>query len=361
MSLNLAGVGTTSARPKLGRGQLAKRSIRDIIAATALLAVAVLAAACGGEKPVIRVHSLETDSQFLSNAIFEFIVENGYGYPVEQVIQTTQVLQQTLPRGEVDLNLEGWQQNFMDWYEEHTERGDIVNLGMIYEGGPQFFMIPKRVAEEYDIKTVFDMADHWELFRDPDNPSKGVFYNCIIGWRCGEINRVKLEAYGLTRFYNLVSPSSEDALEAALSRPQEDGRPVFGYGWAPTSLVGAYDWHILEEPPYNDACWEIVTEAAGEGAQRPIERACAYPDVPVDKIAHAGLLSKAPDVVKMLEKMVVGLDSLNQTLAWAEENNAGDWRIAAIRYLDTQEARWISWVTPEALEKIRRALADASG
>jgi len=265
-------------------------------------------------------------------------------------------LKEALPKGEVDLNLEGWQQNIPDWYEEHIEAGNIVNLGMNFEGGPQFFIIPRWVAEEFNIKTVFDMKDHLVEFQDPDDPSKGIFYNCIIGTQCAGINEVKLEAYGLTRHYNLVSPGSEKALAAALSRPQVSHQPVFGFHYSPTALIGAYDWHILEEPAYTKECWEKVTAASQDKSLRPIDEACAYPSSPIDKLAHSGLENKARDVVEMLWKMEVGLEPLKRTLAWTEENGVEDWNEAAVYYLKTYENRWRTWVTPEAYKKIEEAL-----
>ncbi|MEE9199444.1 MAG: glycine betaine ABC transporter substrate-binding protein [Dehalococcoidia bacterium] len=331
-------------------------------AALALFLLALLTTGCGGSKPVIRFHVWEgTGSHWLNNAIAGFIIEKGYGYPVEVVVETTPVLLEALPKGEVDLNLEGWQQNIPDWYNEQIEKGNIVNLGMTFEGGPQFFMIPRWVAEEYNIKTVFDMDNHWELFQDPQDPSKGVFYNCTIGTQCAEINRVKLEAYGLTRYYNLVSPGSEDAREAALARPQERHQPVFGYYWAPTALMGAFDWHILEEPPYTDECWEKVTAASNDKSLRPIDQACAYENRPIDKLAHKGLLKKAPDVVEMLRNMMVGQEPISRTLAWANENGVEDWEKMAIYYMQTYQDRWETWVAPEPYEKIKKALEEASG
>ena len=328
-----------------------------------LLAVALSTAGCGDdEKPVINLHVWEgSDSHWLNNAIAEFIIENGYGYPVETVVETTPVLQQALPRGEVDLNLEGWQQNIPDWYDEQIEKGTIVNLGTTFEGGPQFFIIPKWVAEEYNIETVFDLEDHWQLFQDPQDPSKGVFYSCTIGTQCAQINEVKLEAYGLTRYYNLVSPGSYDALEAVLARPQERSQPVFGYYWAPNALIGTYDWHVLKEPPHTAACWENVTAASVDKSLRPIDEACAYETLPIEKLAHSGLQKKAPDVVEMLKKANVGLEPINETLSWAAENEVADWEEAAIYYLQTYEDRWESWVTPGAYEKIRKALEETYG
>lgn len=351
--------GVAEARRK---GQRIERRLSLLLAA--LVATALLTGACtllgGGQKPVIKLHDAEFKSIWINNAIAELIIERGYGYPVETVVETTQAMQEAIQKGEIDLRMEGWQQNFIDWYNEQIEEGNIVNLGITYETGPQFFIIPRWVAEQYDIKTVFDIKDHWELFKDPQDPSKGVFYNCLIGWQCAEINHVKLEAYGLTRYYNIVSPGSPAALEAALARPQMNRQPVFGYYWAPTALMGAYDWYILEEPPYTDQCWEKVTAAREDKSLRPIDQACAYEGSPIDKIAYAGLVKKAPDVVEMLRKMVVGLEPLNETLAWASENDVQDWEEAAIYYLQNYEDRWKTWVTTEAYERIKEALEEAS-
>ena len=332
------------------------------LALAALVATVLLTGACGpGQKPVIKIRDGQWESQWINNAIAEFIIEEGYGYPVEKLALNTLVMKEALPKGEVDLCLEGWQQNMPDWYNEQIEKGTIVNLGMIYEASDQVFIIPKWVAEEYSIKTVSDMIDHWELFQDPQDPSKGLFYNCIAGWQCTEINEVKLEAYGLTRYYNLVSPASGDALKAALERAQQGHQPVFGYYWTPTPLMASYQWHILEEPPYNAACWEEIAAAREDTSLRPIDQACAYESHPVDKLAHKGLLGKAPDVVEMLRKMNVGFDPLNDTLAWANENEVEDWEEAGIYYLQNYEDRWQTWVTPEAYDKIKKALEETLG
>ncbi|MFC2014290.1 glycine betaine ABC transporter substrate-binding protein [Chloroflexota bacterium] len=165
------------------------RLLRIPSVALALLLLALLAAGCG-QKPVIRLYDGQWGSLWVNNAIAEFIIENGYGYPVEVVVENTIVMQDVIEKGEIDLNLEMWQQNFIIWYNEQIERGNIVNIGITYEDSSQFFIIPKWVAEEYNIKTVFDMKDHWEIFQDPQDPSKGIVYNGIIGWEATEINKV---------------------------------------------------------------------------------------------------------------------------------------------------------------------------
>ena len=130
-------------------------------------------------------------------------------------------------------------------------------------------MVPRWVKEDYGIESVLDLQDHWELFKDQEDPSKGVLYNGIIGWAATEINAVKLEAYGLTRYFSLLTAGSAPALEATLETSYQRRQPVVGFYWEPTPLMGAYDWHILDEPPYTQECWEKIIAATADKGMRP--------------------------------------------------------------------------------------------
>ena len=92
----------------------------------------LLVAGCGlfdEEKPEIRFYGGEWQSLAVNNSIAQFIIEHGYGYPTETVVLTTFDMQEALPSGEVDVALEGWQQNIPQWYQEQIASGAIVNLG----------------------------------------------------------------------------------------------------------------------------------------------------------------------------------------------------------------------------------------
>ncbi len=336
--------------------------MRWLLLVTVLVLVVPLVAACGPaeqeEKPTIKFADAQYESLWINNAIAEFIITKGYGYPVEIIQMTTVIWQVALPKGDIDIVMELWKQNLIDWYNEEIGKGTIENLGMTYEGGPQFFMIPTWVHEQYNINTVDDMKEHWELFKDPEDPDKGAFINCMIGWQCGAINEVKMEAYGLTDYYNVISPGSSGAMEAALSGAQKKKNPVFGYYWAPTALMGMYDWYILEEPEYDADIWDKIIAAKDDPSLRPLSEAVAYETLPIDKGIWSGLRQLAPDVVTMLEKMNVGLQPINVTAAWAKENEVQDWSLAAHYYLKNYEERWKTWVTDDAYQKIKAALAE---
>ena len=335
-----------------------------------LIAVAVLAlplfVACASEeeeKPTIKLADNQYESLWINNAVFDFIAQNGYGYPVEHVETTTPIAQVSLANGDVDIWIELWIANIIDWYNEETANGNIEDLKdpPIFEGGPQFFTIPKWVAEEHNIRTIDDMKrpEVVALFPDPEDSSKGAFVNCPIGWQCAEINRAKLQAYGLSDLYNIQSGGTGAALDAALAGAQLRNEPVFGYYWAPTALMGKYEWSVIEEPAYNAACWEEVIKGRDDASYTPT-MACAYEDNPIGKGINSGLREKAPDIVEMLEKMDLGVDAINKTAAWASDNDVQEWEQAAVYFLQNYEDKWTTWMPSENADKVKEALAEMS-
>lgn len=65
-----------------------------------------------------------------------------------------------------------------------------------------------------DLKTVKDLPKYWELFKDPEEPSKGRIYGAIPGWAVDETLYTKYQNYGLDKTFTYFSPGSETALAA---------------------------------------------------------------------------------------------------------------------------------------------------
>ena len=340
---------------------------RWLLLSLSLVLVASLFAGCAGEeaavveepveKPHLKFYDGSWESLWISTAITQYICEKGYGYTTENVVLDTPVMQVSLANGEIQVNMEMWPQNIIDWYNEQNALGNIIELAENLEGGPQFFMIPQWVHEQYDIDTVDDMKEHWELFKDPEDPTKGAFINCKIGWQCGAINPVKMRTYGLTEFYNIISPGSAGAMDAAYVGAQKKDEPIFGYYWAPTALMGMFDWYILEEPKYDEDVWADVIVAKDDETME-IDAACAYPSVPLPIVVHKSVKDSAPDLYTMWDKMVIGLPAMNKLAAWSQDNEVSDYFVTAIYYLRNYESTWKTWVTTDAFNKVKDALAE---
>ncbi len=310
-----------------------------------------------GRNAVIRLNDDQVEILMICNNIAEFIIENGYGHPVERTESTTKELKRLIGSGEVDLFLEFWAQNNEAWFAQELKTGNLVNLGEIYESGQQFWMIPKWMADTYNIRTVFDMKRYWQLFFDPEDPSKGLFLNCIPGWTCLELNKIKMQAYGLDKFYNAVSPSTSKALEMALENAQLKKIPVFGYFWSPNALLATYEWTILKEPQYTPACWDRIMEAVKDPALPTPDGACGYPDIGPIKIAHHNLLRKAPDVAKMIGNMRFSQEALMETVYWSRQRGRSAER-TAVYFLQNFESLWKQWVPPDVFARVKKSAAE---
>lgn len=348
------------------------------------LTLTVLAGCGGGTKPsepgsgsegtakqTFKMADTQFQSLWINNAIAKFIIENGYGHTVEVVEMTTPIMQQGLEKGEVHIMMELWRANVMDWYNEVTKSGKVLDLGDTFEKSTQGWYVPRYVVEgdaergikasAPDLKKVSDLPKYKSLFADPENPDKGLLINCITGWQCAKINRIKLDAYGLSEHYNVQEPGAAAALDAAIAGAYKKGKPFLAYYWEPTWLVGTYDLVQLEEPPYtaecNDAIQKVLNDKSGNVKAGP-EAGCAYETMGIHKGIHASVKEKAPEVATFLEKMMVGTEAVNKTAAYMEAEKVQADK-AAIWFFENYQDRWRSWLPADVAAKVEQALKDA--
>lgn len=311
---------------------------------------------CG--QKTIRLHDDQIEMQRVTNAITAFIIAEGYGHKVTFVEATIKEARPLLLRGDIDITLEMWVENNLLWHSQATREKLVTDLGEMYSGGKQYWIVSKWYAEKHNIQTVFDMKDHWQDFMDPDDPSKGLFFNCIYGWTCRDINRVKLQAYNLDKYYNTVSPLSPKSLKSIYENAQTRKFPVFGYYWEPNSIMKKSSWQILKEPPYSKETWADVVEAASTQNGKKLDKACSFNDSGAHKIVHSNLANKAPEVFKMLTKMRINIVFFSEMFLNNEilENNKLSSRQLALRYLRDYPEQWGRWVPPKVQEKVTEAL-----
>ncbi|MEX2355597.1 MAG: glycine betaine ABC transporter substrate-binding protein [Thermaerobacterales bacterium] len=319
----------------------------------------------------IRFGDTQFQTLWINNAIAGFVIEQGYGFPVETIEMTTPIFQQSLENGQIDIMMELWRTNLMDWYLEVTEAGDVIDLGPTYERSTQGFFVPRYVIEgdperdieptAPDLRTIHDLAEHNDVFPDPDDPQRVRLLNCIIGWQCERINDIKIHAYGLQDAINLEAPGSGAALDAAIAGAYRRGQAIASYYWEPTWLAGTFDLVQLEEPPFTEECnAEIQRALTGEIKIETVseQAGCAYEQIAIHKGIYRGLQERAPEVVEFLERMNVGTDALNQTAGFMETEDA-DAERAALWFFENFQDIWRDWVPGDIEERLNRALEAA--
>ncbi|MBE9514202.1 MAG: ABC transporter substrate-binding protein [Chloroflexi bacterium] len=328
--------------------------IKILLVATGLLLIPLSLAGCAtAEKQPIVFGDCSWDSVQVHDRIAGFIVEHGYGYEVEIIPAETAALWTGMRQGDVDVNMESWTENILDIYTAAIESGDCVDLGPNYPDSGQGWLVPTYIIEgdaergieavAPDLKTIDDMPEYWELFKDPEQPDKGRFHNSIPGWKCTELNSLKLQAYGLDEYYNDFICGSDAALSGSMFAAYEKGEPWFGYYWEPTWVLGLMDMTYVEEPPFDQAEWDNETYG------------CAFPPTQVNIIVNSGLLERAPDVVEFLESYETTAALNNKILAYMQETEA-DTMAAALYFLEEFESVWTKWVSADVANKVKAAL-----
>lgn len=325
-----------------------KLGIKVLMGVLGALLLLIPFAGCAAEaptKPVIFA-DLGWESAQVHNRIATFILEKGYGYlPSEFVPGETIPLWAGLSRGDVDVNMECWVENQQEAYDKSIAAGQVVDLGDNFWDNWQGWLVPTYMIEDGLLPegvSVDDMPEYWELFKDPEDPTKGVFYSCIAGWECEKINEEKFKVYGLDEHYNVSLPGSGAALAAVMVAAYEKHEPHFTYYWAPTWVLGKLDMTPVEEPPYDEAVWET-------------NHACAYPAVHVNIVVNAEWAEKNPEAVEFLTKYATTTAQNNKALAYMQDEGAST-EEAAIYFLKNYESVWTQWVPADIADKVKAAL-----
>jgi glycine betaine/proline transport system substrate-binding protein len=309
------------------------------------------------EKELIKLTDLNWGSAHFQSELAKIMIEKGYEYPVELVPGATIPLTQGLRTGDVDVMIEGWYQNQKEAVDAGIDAGEIEMLGYLNDDNWQSgFVVPTYVIEgdaergiepmAPDLKTVSDLAnpEYKELFKNPENPSKGVILNGPPGWECEIVIPEQIAAYGLADDYDTLNAGSSEGLFASLKSAYDKGEPWIGYIWGPTWISGALDLTLIEEPAYDEAVWND-------------NHACAWPSVDLFVASTAGFVDRAPEVATMFTKWDFPTATLAMVLAWMTDNDAEPVD-AAVWFLKEHEELWSKFVTSDAASKIKAAVAD---
>ncbi|WP_245944021.1 ABC transporter substrate-binding protein [Acuticoccus kandeliae] len=334
-----------------------------LLAAPAIVAsdAAMAAADCDGMSRPVVFAGLDWDSNAFHSAVAGYILENGYGCETDQIPGSTIPLLNGMVRGDIDITMEMWIDNVRDAWETAVNDGDVAAVGISYPDATQAWFVPKYLVEgpdapAPDLKSVSDLPKYAELFEDPEEPGKGRFYNCILGWGCEVMNTKKLQAYGLLDTYTNFRPGTGGALSGAIESAILRERPIVFYYWGPTWVMGKIGDQVvqLEEPEYNAETWQALADMDAESvtAETP---ATAYPLTEVSIAVNTDFQEAAPTIVEFLGKYSFDAATTSKALAYMQDESASADE-AAEWWLANNKDVWTEWVPSDVAERVENAL-----
>ena len=304
-------------------------------------------------KTTIVFSDLNWQSARIQNRIAMFIVEHGYGYPVDTIPGETQVLWESLLDGDSLVTMEVWLPNQQKAWDEAILDGTVIPLGTSLDANWQGFVVPTYILRRNPLMDVGDITDEdfihlfvapgKELEREP----KAVFMTCPVDTECHDINLAKLKAYKIADDLEIIVPTSLAALQDSLERAYKDQRPWVGYMWGPSRLSQDLDLTILSEPNYSQQCWTTT-------------KRCAYPTANVFVAVNPSMLGIAPEVVEFLRSWDFSARRQIQAEKWMNNNNATA-EETAVFFLRSWSSLWSKWVPEDVAQRVRAAMAQEAG
>ena len=330
---------------------------RTRCAATALViagfAAPATAAECG-DLDTVTIAEMTWQSAAMVARVAETVLAEGYGCDVEIVPgDTVPTATSLLTRGEPMIAPELWLSTVRDVWTKIEERGTAYAAGPVFaDGGLEGWHIPRYLAEaEPDLKSIFDVEGHRDLFVEAQSDGKGRIYSCPPGWQCETVNANIFRALALEdKGFELFSPGSGANLDASIARKATRKEPFLAYYWAPTALVGKYDLVRLDMGEYNSEAFDCLSDPDCPDPQIAGWRGAEIVVAVVPEVKE-----KAPDIAAFLARYTYPNAVVNAALAWAEDNSASGEEMAA-HFLETYPEIWRAWVPDEAAEKIAASL-----
>ena len=308
---------------------------------------------CNGIDREIVFAGLDWGSAQLHNHVAGMILQTGFGCEYTDIPGSTIPMVQGLVRGDVDINMEIWFNTAPDLFHEAAEAGDVLDLGLNMSAAEMSFLVPRYVIEgdaergiepmAPDLKSVADLPMYADVFTDPEEPGKGRYYNCIIGWQCELTNNKKMAAYGLEEHFTNFKPGAAPALDASIVAAYEKGEAWLGYYWGPTTILGLYPMIQLEEPEWSEECWDG-------------DRGCAFRPSIVNVAVSKGFADSASEeMIEFLSAYEVDQMLVSAYLA-QQSNTDAEWADVAREFLRNEADVWTPWVSAEVAGKIQAAL-----
>ena len=301
-----------------------------------------------GPKETIIFGDLNWPSALLQNRIAQYIAEHGYGYPTDVKFGATLPLFEGLKNGDTNVTMEIWLPNQDEAWEKARADGAVLSVGKSLGSDWQSaFVIPAYLQEQYpDLDSVEDLKDQKfkDLFKTAETGDKARLVSCVIGWACEGVNTAQVTGYGLDDHVQIINPGDGAALNEDLYGAYERQEPWLGYQWGTNDPALKLDLVRLEEPAYSDQCWFTT-------------KACAYEDATILIAVNPDLPAAAPDIIEMLRNWDFNINVYKAVVQWQDQNPDADTATTALWWLSENEDLWGSWVTAEAAEGIKAALA----
>ena len=288
----------------------------------------------------VRMAKANWDTGYFQAEVYKQALEK-MGYKVsEPKAMKPSVFYLAAAAGDLDLWVNGWFGTHDTYIKE--AKGKVKAVGNVMsKGGLQGYLIDKKSADKFGIKTVMDIKKHAKQF-DSNNDGKADMVACPPGWGCEKQITKHFAELGLGDFINPVQADYSASMADAIAK-FKNGKSVLFYTWTPNWTVGALELGkdiVWIEVPYSETKAVKVPNAT----KSKINMGFGADDI--RPAANVDFLKANPKIEKMLKKASIPLADV---AAQNMKMNAGEKSERAIKkhanaWIKANQSTFDSWI-----------------
>jgi glycine betaine/proline transport system substrate-binding protein len=288
----------------------------------------------------IKMAKANWDTGYFQAEIYKQALE-AMGYKVsEPKALKPSVFYVAAAAGDLDLWVNGWFGTHDGYIKE--SKGKVEAVGYVMKkGGLQGYLVDKKSADKYGIKSVMDIKAHAKAW-DSNGDGKADMVACPPGWGCEKQITKHFADLGLGDFINPVKADYSASMADVVAK-YKNGKPVLFYTWTPNWTVGALQLGkdvVWIEVPYSATKKVKVSNAT----KSKINMGFGADDI--RPAANKAFLKANPKVKKMLKKASIPLSDI---AAQNMKMNAGEKSERAIRkhaaaWIKANQKTFDSWI-----------------
>jgi glycine betaine/proline transport system substrate-binding protein len=249
----------------------------------------------------IKMGKADWDTGYFQAEVYKQALEK-MGYKVSgPTVMKPQVFYVAAAAGDVDLWVNGWFGTHDGYIAE--SKGKVKAVGTVMEkGGLQGYLIDKKTADKYGIKSVLDIKKHAKQF-DSNNDGKADMVSCPPGWGCEKVIAKHFDELGLADYINRVQADYSASMADIISK-YKNGQSILFYTWTPNWTVGTLKLGkdiVWIDVPYSKTKSVSVPNAT----KSKINMGFGADDI--RPAANVDFLKANPKVEKMLKKASIPL------------------------------------------------------
>jgi glycine betaine/proline transport system substrate-binding protein len=288
----------------------------------------------------VRMARANWDTGYFQAEIYKQALEK-MGYKVtEPKTMKPSVFYLSAAAGDLDLWVNGWFGTHDTYIKE--AKGKVKAVGNVMaKGGLQGYLIDKKSADKYGIKSVIDIKKHAKQF-DSNGDGKADMVACPPGWGCEKKIAKHFAELGLGDFINPVQADYSASMADAIAK-YKNGKSVLFYTWTPNWTVGALELGkdiVWIEVPFSETKAIKVPNATKSKINMGFNADDIRPAANVD------FLKANPKIEKMLKKASIPLADV---AAQNMKMNAGEKSEKAIKkhanaWIKDNQSTFDSWI-----------------